>query len=264
MSELDPWNGLRRFTDARIGLGRSGSAMPTREVLAFTMAHAQARDAVMTALDWMPIELGIATIGFETMQVASAVSDRSEYLRRPDLGRKLSANSRQDILQVASKQDQPPDLVIVVGDGLSSKAVEANIVSMLTALLPHLQKARWHLAPVILANDARVALGDEIGELLGAKASLVLIGERPGLSSPDSLGAYLTYQPRVGLKDAERNCISNIRLRGLSYDEAAFKMIWLLKEAFRRGMTGVELKDESVFQIESSPRPAEISNIPEF
>ncbi|PPC99075.1 MAG: ethanolamine ammonia-lyase [Hyphomicrobium sp.] len=258
MSELDPWNGLRRFTDARIGLGRSGSAMPTREVLAFTMAHAQARDAVMTALDWMPIELGIASIGFETMQVASAVSDRGEYLRRPDLGRKLSAHSRQDILQAAAKLDQPPDLVIVVGDGLSSKAVDANIVSMLTALQPHVQKVGWHVAPIVLASDARVALGDEVGELLGAKASLVLIGERPGLSSPDSLGAYLTYRPRVGLKDAERNCISNIRARGLSYDEAAFKMMWLLKEAFRREMTGVELKDESLFQIESGPRPVEI------
>lgn len=258
MSELDPWNGLRRFTDARIGLGRSGSAMPTREVLAFTMAHAQARDAVMTALAWTPIELGIAAIGLETVQVVSAVSDRGEYLRRPDLGRKLSANSRQDILQVAAKLDQPPDLVIVVGDGLSSKAVDANIVSILTALQPHVQKVGWRLAPIVLANDARVALGDEVGELLGAKASLVLIGERPGLSSPDSLGAYLTYRPRVGLKDAERNCISNIRARGLSYDEAAFKMVWLLKEAFRRQMTGVELKDESLFQIEGGPRPVEI------
>ena len=149
--------------------------------------------------------------------------------------------------------------MIVVGDGLSSKAVAANFAPMLTALLPFIQEKKWILAPLLLAHQARVALADEAGELLGAKAVLMLIGERPGLSSPDSLGAYITYQPRVGLKDADRNCISNIRQRGLSYHEAAFKMTWLIDQAYTRRLTGVGLKDESNAAIEGRPAATQIS-----
>jgi ethanolamine ammonia-lyase small subunit len=250
MTTEDPWSNLKKFTDARIGLGRSGSGMPTGEVLGFSLAHAMARDAVLTPLDWEAIESSAARLGLETKRVSSAVSDRSEYLRRPDLGRQLNAASRQSL---AENPGVRPDLLIVVGDGLSSKAVAANFEPMLMALLPFIREKSWKLGPLILAHQARVALGDDAGEIMGAKAVLMLIGERPGLSSPDSLGAYITYKPRVGLKDADRNCISNIRVRGLSYHDAAFKMTWLIDQAFKRQMTGVGLKDESNAQIEAQP-----------
>ncbi len=260
MSEPDSWNVLRRFTDARIGLGRSGAGMPTREVLAFAMAHAEARDAVTTSIDWAPIERDLQALGFTALRAESAVESRTEYLRRPDLGRRLSHSSRQALLEAASAQVNRPDLVIVVGDGLSSKAVDANVAAFLAALKPHIVKGGWRTCDVILAREARVALGDEIGEIFGAKAVLMLIGERPGLSSPDSLGAYLTWSPRVGLKDAERNCISNIRVRGLSYDEAAFKTGWLMNQAFKRGMTGVNLKDQSEYQVLAAPNASAIAS----
>ena len=246
------WAALRRFTDARIGLGRAGSALPIREVLAFAMAHAQARDAVTTPMDWTPVEGAIAALGLSTVRIESAAADRDTYLRRPDLGRRLSAASRKRLAKIAGPA---PDLLILVGDGLSSTGVAANAARVIAAFLPLARKSGWTLAPVLLADQARVALGDEAGEFLGARAVLVLIGERPGLSSPDSLGAYLTWAPRVGRKDADRNCISNIRRGGLSADDAAFKAHWLLREAFRRQLTGVQLKDESTTQLEGK-KPA--------
>jgi ethanolamine ammonia-lyase small subunit len=247
MSADGPWDSLRRFTDARIGLGRAGSALPIAEVLKFAMAHAQARDAVTTPLDWTPIEREIAGLGLESLRIESAAGDRDTYLRRPDLGRRLDAQSRQRLAAIAGGA---PDLAILVADGLSSTGVGANAVPVIAALLPMIRKSDWKLAPILLAGQGRVALGDDAGEILGARAILVLIGERPGLSSPDSLGAYLTWAPRIGRKDAERNCISNIRHGGLSAEEAAFKAHWLLREAMRRGLTGVDLKDESSFQLE--------------
>lgn len=249
-----PWDALRRFTDARIGLGRAGAALPIAEVLKFSMAHAQARDAVTTPLDWAPLEKGLADLELKSLRIASAAGDRDTYLRRPDLGRRLSAASRAALAEVAGNA---PDLLILVADGLSSTGVAANALPMIAALLPLARKSGWSLAPVLLADQGRVALGDDAGELIGARAVLVLIGERPGLSSPDSLGAYLTWAPRVGRKDGERNCISNIRRGGLSAEEAAFKAHWLLREAMRRGLTGVDLKDESNFALEESgTRPA--------
>ena len=203
MSPKDPWHNLRQFTDARIGLGRSGSAMPTREVLEFAFAHAMARDAVTSALDWGEIEKSILALGLKTLQVESAAAERGTYLRRPDLGRQLSPASRQALVHAAENLKAKPDIAIVVGDGLSSKAVSANIAPFLAVVDPHLKKHNWNVGPVVLAHNARVALGDEVGELLAAKAVIVLIGERPGLSSPDSLGAYLTWAPRAGLKDAD-------------------------------------------------------------
>jgi ethanolamine ammonia-lyase small subunit len=252
MTPDDPWLTLKRFTDARIGLGRAGSGMPTREVLNFSMAHAQARDAVKTPIDWSAIEKDLAALGLETLRIASAAPDRDTYLRRPDLGRRLSAESRQALAEISPSET---DLLLIVGDGLSSTAVTANAVRTIAALLPHIQKNGWRLGPVLLATQARVALSDDAGEFLKARAAVMLIGERPGLSSPDSLGAYLTWEPRVGRKDGERNCISNIRSGGLSVDEAAFKIAWLLREAFRRRLTGVNLKDESNYQLEVSKRP---------
>ncbi len=252
----EPWAALRRFTDARIGLGRVGAALPIREVLKFSMAHAQARDAVTTPLDWTPIESKLAALGLDSIRIESAAGDRDIYLRRPDLGRRVSAASRERLASIAGRS---PDLLIVVADGLSSTGVAANAAAVIEALLPLAQKSGWSLAPILLADQGRVALGDDAGELLRARAVLVLIGERPGLSSPDSLGAYLTWAPRTGRKDGERNCISNIRRGGLSAEEAAFKAHWLLREAMRRQLTGVGLKDESNYQLEGGGPPLSLS-----
>jgi ethanolamine ammonia-lyase small subunit len=249
MSNETAWVNLRRFTDARIGLGRAGSALPIREVLKFSMAHAQAHDAVKRPLDWAPLEEALAALKLKTVRVESAAGDRDTYLRRPDLGRRLSAEARG---RLAAMARPPPDLLILVADGLSSTGVGANAAAVIAALLPLVRRSGWSLGPVLLASQGRVALGDDAGELIGGRAVLVLIGERPGLSSPDSLGAYLTWAPRVGRKDGERNCISNIRRGGLSAEEAAFKAHWLLREAFRRQLTGVNLKDESNRQLEGS------------
>jgi ethanolamine ammonia-lyase small subunit len=244
----DAWALLRSYTAARIGLGRAGAGLPTREVLKFAMAHAQARDAVRTPMDWTTVEQGLAALGLLTLHVVSQATDRDIYLRRPDLGRRLNQHSRDALQSLAAAK---PELLLVVGDGLSSTAVTANAVATIAALLPLIRAQQWRLAPVLLATQARVALGDDTGEILQPRAVLTLIGERPGLSSPDSLGAYLTWEPRVGRKDNERNCISNIRSGGLSADEAAFKIGWLLREAFRRRLTGVTLKDESNYLLDA-------------
>lgn len=238
----DPWTALRRHTPARIALGRTGASLPTHEVLAFSLAHAQARDAVHTPFDIQAVTDAVADLGLAVLPVESAATDRATYLRRPDLGRQLSQASRSRLERAAGKA---ADLAIIVADGLSSTAVHAHAAPLIAALLPLIRAEGWSLAPVIVAHQARVALGDAVGEILGARLVLLLVGERPGLSSPDSLGAYLTFAPRVGLTDAARNCVSNIRAEGLSYDEAAFKLVWLAREALRQGQTGVALKDES-------------------
>ena len=213
------------------------------------MAHAQARDAVTRPLDWAPIEEALAALKLKTVRIESAAGDRDTYLRRPDLGRRLSPEARGCLAAMAGPS---PDLLILVADGLSSTGVSANAAAVIAAFLPLARKSSWSLGAILLADQARVALGDDASELLAARAVLVLIGERPGLSSPDSLGAYMTWGPRAGRKDGERNCISNIRRGGLSAEEAAFRAHWLLREAFRRQITGVHLKDESNHQLESS------------
>lgn len=238
----DSWRKLASMTPARIALGRAGSGLPTGEVLRFALAHAQARDAVHTPFEAQSVEQGIAALGHETLRVASAALARDAYLRRPDLGRKLSAESR-DALR--AQGGGPVDLALVVADGLSSTAVHVQAVPFLAAFKGWIAEAGWSCAPVVIASQARVALGDEVGELLRARAVAVLIGERPGLSSPDSLGLYLTFAPKVGRTDAERNCISNVRGEGLSHEHAAFKLAWLLQQALARQLTGVSLKDES-------------------
>lgn len=246
----DPWRRLAALTPARIGLGRVGAGLPTREVLAFALAHARARDAVHTPLDAKRVAAQIAALGLDTLTADSAAPDRVAYLRRPDLGRTLSLASRATLAA-----GEPVDLTLVIADGLSSAAVQAHAAATVAAFLPHARRAGWRLGPVVLARQARVAIGDEIGEALGARAVAVLVGERPGLSAPDSLGIYLTHGPRQGRTDAERNCISNIHGRGLSAEAAAVKLAWLVTEALRRALTGVGLKDESDLALtQDAPR----------
>jgi ethanolamine ammonia-lyase small subunit len=233
---------LRHLTPARVGLGRAGASLPTQALLEFTLDHARARDAVYAELDISTIAVGLDALGLQTLQVSSCAQSRKDYLRRPDLGRKLDAAS-QDLL--ASGQHGSCDLAVVIGDGLSPSAVNAHAVELVRSLVPRLESGGITLGPVVVASGARVALGDEIGALLGARMAAMLIGERPGLSAPHSLGAYLTFAPKAGCTDAMRNCVSNIHASGLSYDEAAFKIAWLVREGLARGVTGVALKDES-------------------
>ena len=226
----DPWAALRAHTPARIALGRAGNSLPTKEVLAFGLAHAKSRDAVHHALD---VEKLMRELGdHHPIGVRSAAGDRATYLRRPDLGRKLD-----------SPLSGNAEVVVAIEDGLSAVAVQTHAVPLLDELKK--LSERWQSVPVVVATQGRVALGDAIGERMKAKLVVVLIGERPGLSSPDSLGVYLTYAPRVGRTDAERNCISNIRPQGLGYAEAARRLDWLASAALARGVTGIGLKDES-------------------
>lgn len=240
----NPWQALRRFTAARIALGRAGVSQPTASQLEFQLAHAQARDAVHLALDLPRLRQAIAAeLQLTDIVLHSAVESRHVYLQRPDLGRRLHPEARAALQ--ARDGPQICDLAIVLADGLSALAIERNALPFLQALLPRIAQQGWTLGPLCIVEQGRVAVGDEVGELLGARAVLVLIGERPGLSSPDSMGLYLTWAPRVGLTDERRNCISNVRAAGLGHEAAAAKLHYLLAEAFRRELTGVALKDES-------------------
>jgi ethanolamine ammonia-lyase small subunit len=237
----DPWQRLRRHTPARIALGRAGSSLPTSECLRFAAAHALARDAVHLPLDTALLIADLAKQGWPAcMAVQSQAATRDIYLRRPDLGRRLDP-AGPAALQLAAG---PFDLSIILADGLSAAAAQRHAPPLLQALKAHLP-SDWMLAPLVVATQARVALGDEIGALLQSRLTLVLIGERPGLSSPDSLGAYLTFEPAPGRTDAERNCVSNIRPDGLPPVLAARRIAWLLGEALHRRLSGIALKDES-------------------
>jgi ethanolamine ammonia-lyase small subunit len=243
----NPWLELRRLTPARIALGRTGTSIPTRAQLDFQYAHAQARDAVHLPFDHAALSSQLAERGRESLLLHSAATDRNTYLQRPDLGRKLSDASSQTLRDYAAAHPGGVDLVIVVADGLSALAVHRHTLPFLTRFEEQMADD-WTIAPVILVEQGRVAVADEIGELLGAKMTVILIGERPGLSSPDSLGLYFTYNPKVGLTDAWRNCISNVRLEGLSYGMAAHRLLYLMREACRRQLSGVNLKDEAQIQ----------------
>lgn len=233
---------MRALTPARVGLGRTGAGLPTEALLEFTLDHARARDAVHAVFDTAGLIASLHAVGLDPLQVSSRAPVRRDYLRRPDLGRMLDAESRRAL---AGRAQGACDLVLVIADGLSAAAVNLHAADVTGKLLPLLSEAGIALGHVVIASGARVALGDEIGEILGASMVAVLIGERPGLSAPDSLGAYLTYDPRVGRTDAERNCVSNIHGSGLGSAEAAFKIAWLVREALARGISGVALKDES-------------------
>jgi ethanolamine ammonia-lyase small subunit len=229
---------LREFTPARVDLGRTGHSLPTSELLDFQLAHARARDAVHLPLDVRSMILELKQKNIPCVALASEANDRFTYLHRPDLGRRLNSESRERLAPLKSDYDA----AFVIADGLSALAVHRHAVPLLE--LVH-SKLDWNIAPVTIVELGRVAIGDEIGELLGARLAVILIGERPGLSSPDSLGIYLTWQPRPGRTDAERNCISNIRTEGLSYDLAANKLLFLMNESRRLKLSGVHLKERA-------------------
>ena len=245
----NPWGMLRQFTSGRIALGRTGISLPTTPQLEFQLAHARARDAVHHELKVDIVQQ--AVMGLQLVEqcvvVESSAGNRATYLQRPDLGRRLSSGSRLQLQLLASqsKQASTYDLAFVIVDGLSALAVETNAVPLLQAVTDRLGREGLSLAPVTIVRQGRVAVGDEVGELLGAKLVVVMIGERPGLSSPDSMGLYMTWGPRVGLTDESRNCISNVRTAGLSYEEASYKLHYLISEALRRELTGVQLKDDT-------------------
>ena len=234
----DPWHHLRTLTPARSALGRAGVSLPTAAHLDFQLAHARARDAVHVALDVPALRRDLEAAGLESVAVRSAAVSREVYLKRPDLGRRLDGESGERLSALRGA----PDAVFVVADGLAAAAAQRHAAPVLAAAAALLRAAGWRIAPVIVAEQGRVALADEIGARLGAGLAVVLLGERPGLSAPDSLGAYLTWQPKVGRTDAERNCISNIRPEGLAYDLAAATLVHLMTEARRRRLSGVALK----------------------
>jgi ethanolamine ammonia-lyase small subunit len=238
----DPWLALRASTRARIGLGRTGDALPIRDILEFQLAHARARDAVHTPLDTAAVARAIAPL--PSVTVRSQAWDRETYLRRPDLGRQLDPACHTELAGSW-------DAVFVIADGLSPVGVQLHAAPLLKACLERLPG--WSVAPIVIATQARVALGDEIGARLQATLSAVLIGERPGLSVANSLGVYLTYHPQIGRRDSERNCISNIHADGMSYQAAADMLAWLMTEARSRKLTGVALKDDRMTAVLSSP-----------
>lgn len=236
MTTPSKWRDLRRFTDARVALGRVGNALPTAAHLDFQEAHARARDAVWSRLDVARLETELAPLGLPLHHVTSEAQERRRFLLRPDLGRRLPENT---FLPQA-----PGSIALVVADGLCASGVQQQAPALLRVLVPALDQAGFAPSPIIIAEQARVALGDDVAETMQAAAVMMLIGERPGLSATDSMGLYLTWDARRGSNDAMRNCISNIRPGGLAADIAAAKALWLLVEARKLGATGVALKDE--------------------
>jgi len=236
----DGWGKLKAFTDARIALGRAGTSLPTAAHLSFQLDHARARDAVHLPLDVPGFLKDLNNLGLPALEVSSRTVDRREYLLRPDLGRRLAPESAERLWE---RSEKPHDLALVISDGLSSAAIARQALPFLAAFLAEAGKT-LDLAPTTYVHRGRVAVGDEVGELLHARLVAILIGERPGLSSPDSMGVYLTYGPRVGLTDESRNCISNVRPEGLPPARAAETLYYLVSRAMERGLTGVNLKDE--------------------
>jgi ethanolamine ammonia-lyase small subunit len=242
----EPWAELRRFTAARIALPRSGASLATAPLLEFRLAHARARDAVHASFDTAQLCGALAPHGLPVLSIASAAQDRQQYLMRPDLGRRLTDDAAALLAAHAGGSRDAAsgyDVVFVVADGLSARAVAAHAEPLLSEVLPRL--ADWRIAPLVVARLGRVALGDAVANALGAEIAVMLIGERPGLSAPDSMGAYLTFAPTPQTSDAERNCISNIRPEGLTYTDAAIKLVHLLRAMRARRLSGVGLKDDA-------------------
>ncbi len=238
----DSWENLRRFTTARIALGKCGTSLPTSARLDFQLCHARARDAVHTALDFTKLQERVQEICDEqVLVVKSCVRDRNDYLCRPDRGRVLDEASRQ--LLHREGQGVSCDIALVVADGLSATAIDENVVSFLSYLLPSLRLAGRSLAPLTLVQNGRVAIGDEVGSLLEAQLVIVLIGERPGLKSANSMGIYMTWNPQPGNTDERRNCISNVRPEGMVCSAGAAKLMYLINESFAKRLSGVQLKD---------------------
>ena len=240
----NPWSKLRQYTPARIALGRAGTSLPTKPHLEFQLAHARARNAVHHELNIPALQEALQSLGHEVVVLHSAAGNRPVYLQRPDKGRRLDRAVAHRIGR-APRPAEPFDVVFVIGDGLSALAIEENAAAFLDVMLPALSAGGWRVAPLVVVKEARVAIGDEVGEVLGAGMVVVLIGERPGLSSPDSMGIYMTLKPRIGLTDESRNCISNVRPEGPELQHAAHKLLYLMTEARKRGHSGVLLKDEA-------------------
>jgi len=236
--EEDHWKALRNFTHARIAMGRAGNALPTSEVLNLRMAHALARDAVQAEMDYISLSEKLIALGLNVQTVKSLATDRIDYIRNPNKGRLLDETSR---LKLETLQTEKTDLCIIFADGLSADAVNLHALPLIEMLLKEL--SFWSIAPLVLATQGRVGLSDPIGEALKARISLILLGERPGLSAPTSLGAYITYQPQSGNTDEKRNCVSNIQPAGLSYEAAVAKISYLLHEMRSKQLSGVQLKD---------------------
>lgn len=237
----DAWQPLRQLTAARIALGRAGISIPTAAQLDFQLAHAQARDAVHLPLERARLLTEWQAAGYNVLSVRSAAGDRSEYLRRPDYGRQLHA----ECVATVAAQRGPYDVAVVIADGLSATAVNQHASALLAQLWPALQAQFTHLAPLVLVEQGRVAIADHIGQLLDAQQVVIILGERPGLSAPDSLGIYLTYAPQLGRQDSERNCLSNIRPQGMSFRLAVHKLLYLMQQAQQRQLSGVALKDQA-------------------
>ena len=252
MSRGDAWSDLRAYTSARIALGRAGSSLPTRELLSFQADHARAIDAVYAEFDRQSTAAALESEGIRSVSLETLADSRRVYLQRPDLGRRLDDASRERLTRAVGAK---PDVIIAMVDGLSAEAVHRHAVPVATRLIARLTDGGRTVGPVPLVRYGRVALQDELGTVAGARIVVSLIGERPGLGTPDSLGAYLVYAPRIGNTDANRNCVSNIRPEGLMYDSAVETILWLVTEALRRGVSGVELKDDRTLQvIATTPR----------
>jgi len=239
IKKQNPLQPLKAFTPARIGLGRIGSGMPLKAFQEFKLAHAHARDAVYSELNVEDLTTALKQFALPILHVHSAAAYREQYLQRPDLGRKLDEAAAEEIKNYHS----PCDVAIIIADGLSATAVNNNTIRLLQLLMPMLGSVKLKSAPITLVKQGRVAIGDEIAYALGAKLSVILIGERPGLSAADSVGAYITYAPKPGLTDESRNCISNIRPQGLNSAAAAKKIFYIIQEAFKSKLTGIGLKD---------------------
>lgn len=258
---MNPKEFWKSLTSARIGIGRSGGSIPTSELLKFRLDHARARDSVLEEPDFDTLNIKLEKIfqplGTEIVRVESLANSREEYLLRPDLGRRISEPSRSRLESKNGKYD----LVLIGVDGLSAKAIDSNLVPFLQVLVPILSEQKYKIAPFVLGKLGRVAIGDEIGEILGAKAVVLLIGERPGLTSADSLGMYLTFAPKLGKTDEGRNCISNIRPDGLDFRKASLKTAYLLSESLKRGISGVDLKDEMAPDFLGSGSTTYLNNV---
>jgi len=241
LKTTDPWESLKEFTAARIALGRAGDSIPIAQSLQFKLAHAHARDAVYSSLNTAALTGLLKQLGTTVLTLHSKAENRQQYLQRPDLGRLPDSLT----MEILNAQKTPCDICIVLADGLSANAINTNAIPLLTALLPLLSGMKYNLSPICLAEQARVAIADPVARVLKAKLSIILIGERPGLSAADSIGAYLTYNPKPGLTDESRNCVSNIRPQGLAFQPAAEKIFYLVQEAFSKKLSGVALKDNA-------------------
>jgi ethanolamine ammonia-lyase small subunit len=241
IEKTDPLSSLKEFTAARIAIGRTGTSIPIKQSLEFKLAHAHARDAVYSLLDTDGLVNSLQVFNVPILHLHSQALTRHKYLKRPDLGRQLNDES----IKLLKDYSTDADVAFIIVDGLSATAVNENISSLLQILLPMLIASNLKIAPICLVEQGRVAIGDHIGHLLNAKLTVLLIGERPGLSAADSMGAYFTYMPKPGLTDESRNCISNIRPQGLKHKPAAEKIFYLINEALKRKLTGVGLKDNA-------------------